>query len=54
MSREYFYKACDMIYEAIRKAYGYGEVADELIDKFDEMADAWLDIEEGAELKVKE
>ena len=54
MSREYFYKACDMIYEAIRKAYGYGEVADELVDKFGEMADAWLDQDDGANIKIKE
>lgn len=41
MSKEYFIEACEAIYKAIRKTYGYGEEADELMDKFDEMADAW-------------
>ena len=49
MSKEYFIEACEAIYKAIRKAYGYGEKADELIDKFDEMAEAWEANYNGAE-----
>lgn len=34
-----FYQQIDLIYQAVRKTYGYGDEADELIDLLGEMAE---------------
>lgn len=33
--------AVDKIYTAIRKLYGYGDEGDQLMDRLDDMFDAW-------------
>lgn len=44
----------DKLYEAIRDKWGYGDEGDEIVDGVMDAIEAWLDREEGAELKVKE
>ena len=43
----------DKIYEAVRDKWGYGDEGDEIIDGLMEAMDAWFDMKEGAEIKVK-
>lgn len=52
MTREEFLSTIDELYNAVRKAYGYNNHADELIDRLEDMADAWE--REHEEIKVKE
>lgn len=49
MNREQFIEATEKIYQAIRKAYGYDEEAEAIIEALNEMADAW----ESAHVKIK-
>lgn len=37
----------EKIYTAIRKVYGYGDEAEEIMDAFDEILDAWDDKKKG-------
>lgn len=46
MTREEFLNAVDKLYLAVRKAYGYNESADKLIDQLEDMADAWEEKEQ--------
>lgn len=41
MNKEQFIEATEKIYQAIRKAYGYDEEAEAIMEAFDEIADAW-------------
>ena len=41
------------LYEAVRKVYGYNDEADEIVDGLSEAMEAWFDMKEGAEIKVK-
>lgn len=43
MSKEDFNNKINKIYEAIRKAYGYSDEADEIVDLVYEMADVLED-----------
>lgn len=54
MTREKMLEIEDKLYEAIRDKWGYGDEGDEIVDGTMEAIEAWLDREEGAELKVKE
>lgn len=54
MNRERMLEAEDKLYEAVRDKFGYGDEGDELVDALMEAIEAWLDREEGAELKIKE
>lgn len=54
MNQEQFIEATEKIYQAIRKAYGYDEEAETIMEAFDEMADAWESAYAGANIKVKE
>lgn len=52
MTREKMLEVEDKLYEAIRDKWGYGDEGDEIVDATMEAIEAWLDREEGAELKI--
>lgn len=54
MTRKEFLSAVDKLYSAVRKAYGYNDSADKLIDELEEMADAWGDKYEGENIRIGE
>lgn len=41
MTREEFLQTINKLYTAVRKAYGYTEEADKLIDNLEDIADTW-------------
>lgn len=51
MNREEFLNMTEKIYSAIRKAYGYDDEAEKIVDALDEMADAWEREDAGARIK---
>lgn len=53
MTREKMLEIEDKIYEAVRSKWGYGDEADEMVDGLMEAMEAWHDIKDGAEIKVK-